>query len=114
MRVCSGFFVFLLAVALFGWGLHSKLSLYDAHREAQASVPIAKLLSEQERPSAHQSLRLHAPPMEMQAVVLVFIPAAIPPVPSQFGERQDERAATPVAFSFSGPSLLRPPPARAA
>ena len=41
-----------LAIAVFGWGLHSKLSLYQQHGQASAKESVAKLLSERERPAS--------------------------------------------------------------
>jgi hypothetical protein len=42
--------IFLLACAVFGWGLQYKISLYDQANGQSASIPHAKLLSERERP----------------------------------------------------------------
>jgi hypothetical protein len=49
--VLMGSFVALLAAAVFLWGVAYKVSLYPVHRKA-ATVPVAKLLSEKERPAA--------------------------------------------------------------
>jgi hypothetical protein len=45
----------LLGLAVFCWGLHSKLSLYQS-ASAQRGVPVAKILSEKERPTANAPL----------------------------------------------------------
>lgn len=42
--------IFLLACAVFGWGLQYKISLYCQADEQSVSIPHAKLLSERERP----------------------------------------------------------------
>ncbi|MDX6457102.1 MAG: hypothetical protein QOE55_799 [Acidobacteriaceae bacterium] len=101
-----GCYVFFLALCVFGWGLHSKLSLYESNTAAQASTPIAKLLSEQERAPDHQSQ--HA---QLKPVQLFVIYAAISPRPVEiYRPWRDVLHVKPVAFSFDGPSLLRPPP----
>jgi hypothetical protein len=95
-------------LSVFGWGLHSKLSLYECNTGSQASTPIAKLLSEQERAPDHQMRHVDAKPVQLHIVVLYV---ATPPRPAElFGVWHDELTVKPVAFSFDGPSLLRPPP----
>jgi hypothetical protein len=44
--------MFILAIAVFGWGLQYKLSLYDAPDSNSNSALHAKLLSEKERPAS--------------------------------------------------------------
>jgi hypothetical protein len=44
--------ILIVALAVFGWGLHYKLSLYDSPGDHSAAVPHAKLLSQKERPAA--------------------------------------------------------------
>ena len=61
----------ILAIAVFGWGLQYKLSLYQGKDSISHSAPVAKLLSQKERPAAVQ------PPgdrseMPTWPVVLVF------------------------------------------
>jgi len=111
-RSSMGCYVFLLALSVFGWGLHSKLSLYDSNTGTQASVPIAKLLSEQERPSDHQSQHADLKPVQLRALD-IFAAASPRPVGS-FRPWRDALPVKPVAFSFDGPSLLRPPPSSVA
>lgn len=110
-RMLSALFVFALAAAIFCWGLHSKLSLYDAPPEAQATLPLAKLLSEQERPSSEQvERRLNAAPTPHIIVQAVISDLLVQPDRVPRCEREQRSVPTPVAFSFSGPSQLRPPP----
>jgi len=52
MLVLMGSFVALLAAAVFLWGVEYKVSLYPVQRKAP-TVPVAKLLSEKERPAAN-------------------------------------------------------------
>lgn len=112
LKHCAmGCYVFLLALSVFGWGLHSKLSLYECNTGSQASTPIAKLLSERERVPYHQPRHVDAKPAEL----LVILYVAPPPRPAEFsGLWHDVLTVKPVAFSFDGPSLLRPPPDSAA
>lgn len=44
-------FILALAVAVFAWGLRSKLSLYREAVPTAAHAPVAKLLSNRERPA---------------------------------------------------------------
>jgi hypothetical protein len=105
-----GCYVFLLALSVFGWGLHSKLSLYASNTATQASTPAAKLLSEQERAPDHQAQ--HA---QLKPVQLLLGYAEISPRPVEtYRPWRDVLRVKPVAFSFDGPSLLRPPPSRVA
>ncbi len=57
------FAMLLLAIAVFGWGLHYKLTLYQQGAEVRVSEPAAKLLSERERPTENATndcSQLHA------------------------------------------------------
>jgi hypothetical protein len=112
--VCSGCFIFVLAFSVFGWGLHSKLSLYDMSHEARVAVPIAKLLSEQERPPSYQTqhVRAESNPVQLHVVAFYVAAAAIPLSSEQFWLERSVSWPKAVAFSFDGPSLLRPPPFR--
>lgn len=102
-----GCYVFLLALSVFGWGLHSKLSLYESNAGTQAATPIAKLLSEQERSPDHQTKQQ----AQLKPVQLLLVHAAISPRPVEiYRPWRDVLRVKPVAFSFDGPSLLRPPP----
>jgi hypothetical protein len=103
-----GCYVFLLALSIFGWGLHSKLSLYECNTSSQASTPIAKLLSEQERAPEHQTRHIDAKPVQLHIVVLYVTPPPRSVELSAFW--RDVPIVKPVAFAFDGPSLLRPPP----
>ena len=109
LKHCSmGCYVFLLALSVFGWGLHSKLSLYELNTASQASTPIAKLLSERERAPDRQTRHVDAKPVQLHIVVLYV--ASPPRQEDLFGVRRDVATVKPLAFSFDGPSLLRPPP----
>ena len=49
----AGLGILVLAIAVFGWGIKYKLSLYDAPGSFSTHVAQAKLLSQKERPVAH-------------------------------------------------------------
>jgi hypothetical protein len=107
-----GVSVLLLALAVIGWGLHSKLSLYHIRARDSETAPIAKLLSERERPvdaaqhcyADDADLLVPAPP-----VSILLMPS------SEDGIRAKQpREHAPLLPSrtviFKGPSLRRPPP----
>ena len=107
-----GVSILLLALAVFGWGLHSKLSLYHVRAGASEAVPIAKLLSERERPSdtaEHRDLN----PGDLHAVALALSVVLIPQPAKQIVVASPRRESLPVGshtLPVKGPSLRRPPP----
>jgi hypothetical protein len=110
-----GVSILLLALAVFGWGLHSKLSLYHVRAGASEAVPIAKLLSERERPSdtaEHSDLS----PGDLHAVALVSV--GVMPLPAkQIVVAAPRRESLPLpsrTLALKGPSLRRPPPSHLA
>jgi hypothetical protein len=107
--------ILLLALAVFGWGLHSKLSLYHIRARTSETAPIAKLLSERERPvdMAQHSDVNHADLHRMALVPLVLIPEP-PQDLRQIRPRRDAPPAASPTFALKGPALRRPPPSFAA
>ena len=115
-RFAIGVSILLLAFAVFGWGLHSKLSLYHARARASQTAPIAKLLSERERPTdtaQHSDVNhadLHRTALASAVILL--------PEPAQNLRPIRSRSETPPVVSHTlaikGPSLRRPPPSYAA
>jgi hypothetical protein len=107
-----GVSILLLALAVFGWGLHSKLSLYHVRAGASEAVPIAKLLSERERPSdtaEHCNLNLG----DLHAVAVALSVALIPQPAKQIVVAAPRRESLPLpslTLALKGPSLRRPPP----
>ena len=51
----------MLSLAVFGWGLQYKLSLYQAKNSIAHLTPEAKLLSQKERPATAQTLDARFP-----------------------------------------------------
>jgi hypothetical protein len=62
-----------LMIAVFGWGLQYKLSLYQRAANHSGSVSQAKLLSQKERPAASNSLD-PAGPLDFDRPILVSEP----------------------------------------
>lgn len=61
IRVVIG--VVFLALAVFGWGVKYKISLYDPPGSISTHMSHAKLLSQKERPVSPKSLDLVRPPL---------------------------------------------------
>jgi hypothetical protein len=107
-----GVSILLLALAVFGWGLHSKLSLYHIRTRTVETAPIAKLLSERERPAdtaQHRNLN-HA---NLHAAVLASTVVLLPEPPEDVRQIRPRRDAPPPSsrtLALKGPSLRRPPP----
>jgi hypothetical protein len=115
-RFAIGVSILLLALAVFGWGLHSKLSLYHIRARTSETAPIAKLLSERERPvdMAQHSDVNHA---DLHRVALASLILLIPEPPQDVRQIRPRRDAPPAAsptFALKGPALRRPPPSFAA
>ena len=111
-RSAIGVSILLLALAVFGWGLHSKLSLYHIRARTSETAPIAKLLSERERPSdtaEHCDLN----PGDLHAVALALSVALVPQPAKQIVVAAPRRESLPLpsrTLALKGPSLRRPPP----
>jgi hypothetical protein len=115
-RFAIGVSILLLALAVFGWGLHSKLSLYHIRARTSETAPIAKLLSERERPAdvAQHSDVNHA---DLHRVALAAVVVLMPEAPQDVRRIRPRRDAPPTASRTSalkGPALRRPPPSFAA
>ena len=115
-RFVIGVSIFLLALAVFGWGLHSKLSLYHVRARASETDPIAKLLSERERPAdTAQHSAVNDADLHVAALASVIV---LPPQPAENARPIRPRSEAPPlpsrALATKGPSLRRPPPAYAA
>jgi hypothetical protein len=107
-----GVSILLLALAVFGWGLHSKLSLYHIGARASATAPLAKLLSERERPAdtaKHCDLNqgdIHA---VARAASAMLIPRPVKQA-RVIQRRGDVPPLPPGTLARKGPALRRPPP----
>ncbi len=115
-RFAIGVSILLLALAVFGWGLHSKLSLYHIRARASETAPIAKLLSERERPmdTAQHSDVNHA---DLHRAALAAVVVLMPELSQDVLRIRPRRDAPPAAsrtLALKGPALRRPPPSFAA
>jgi hypothetical protein len=111
-RCAIGVSILLLAFAVFGWGLHSKLSLYHVRARASQNPPIAKLLSERERPmdTAQRCTVNHA---DLHAVTLASAVGLLQEPAMNVRPVRPRSEAPPLAscsLAIKGPSLRRPPP----
>jgi hypothetical protein len=111
-RFAIGVSILLLALAVFGWGLHSKLSLYHVRARASETAPIAKLLSERERPTdtAQYANVNHA---DLHRAALASAVVFLPQPPENTRPIRPRSEAPPVAsrtLAIKGPLLRRPPP----
>jgi len=110
--------VLALTIAVFGWGLQYKLSLYQHSANHSRSVSQAKLLSQKERPTASNSL-VSAGQLDLARPILVseptFLVAAVLfsafaavflwfRVDAVLGHSSHQRLAASIFFAF------RPPP----
>jgi hypothetical protein len=107
-----GVSVLLLALAVVGWGLHSKLSLYHIRARDSETTPIAKLLSERERP-ADASQHCYANDADLLVPPPPVSILLMPPAEDGIRAKQPRENAPPLpsrTVTFKGPSLRRPPP----
>jgi hypothetical protein len=65
----------MLSLAVFGWGLQYKLSLYQSKNSIAHLTPEAKLLSQKERPATAQALVARTPQVPVFAA-FVFVAVA--------------------------------------
>jgi hypothetical protein len=105
----ASIFVFVLALAVFGWGLHSKLSLYRVSAQTSAQAPVAKLLSQRERPT-NRLEQVAVAPADLHMVVFVASVLLTPRSIESKPLRRDRSAPPRQWIPLQGPSLLRPPP----
>jgi hypothetical protein len=111
--------IFLLACAVFGWGLQYKMSLYNQANGQSASIPHAKMLSERERPVSSLD-GASISPSSTQPQSLAFYPLFLIAT-LMLGLRlaadvwmRDSRAVDAIPQQRRAPSIFfsfRPPPA---
>jgi len=114
--------ILIVAFAVFGWGLHYKMSLYASPSSHSTAVPHAKLLSQKERPPASTeagSTRLESRrqpssifyPAVVLAAIVAGLPIAVPQRmltrPTVWNARQRQIATTNF-FSFRPPPVPNP------
>jgi hypothetical protein len=100
----------MLCMAIFGWGLQYKLSLYQGSKSISHLTPVAKLLSQKERPAAEQSVA-HSPARPWPAFLIVMIAFGLPRAAARYsrvGSLQGCRVTLPICLNAI---VCRPPPA---
>ncbi len=105
----ASLFVFLLAFAIFGWGTHSKLSLYHVDRQSRTSAPVAKLLSQRER-AAKASAEVAVQPTDLQTSLLAAHVILLPRFTASRRWHREQSPPLQRPSVLRGASLLRPPP----
>lgn len=104
-----------LSMAVFGWGLQYKLSLYQGKGSIAHSTPEAKLLSQKERPLVAQTT-LSTRPTQLPAfhlfpaLLMVALAALLQPAAAGYarvGSVEKPRALMPPCLQAI---FLRPPP----
>jgi hypothetical protein len=100
----------MLCMAVFGWGLQYKLSLYKGKDSVSHLAPVAKLLSQKERPAAGQAFaRLPARPL-WPVFLIVALAFGVAPAAARFlrsGSREEDPVPLPPPVRAL---FLRPPP----
>jgi hypothetical protein len=104
----------MLSLAVFGWGLQYKLSLYQSKNSINHLTPEAKLLSQKERPAATQGLVARSPEVPAFPFVAAFVLVAV----ASFLRRAAARYLRTGSMEKSRPSrppclqalYFRPPP----
>ena len=108
----------MLSMAVFGWGLQYKLSLYKGKTSITHLAPEAKLLSQKERPMASQAPIAHStePPSFPQTPALLSMTLFVALAPALFraaarlvrtGSTEGSRAPLPPCLDAL---FFRPPP----
>src|ERR1700733_6783295 len=77
----------MLSLAVFGWGLQYKLSLYQSKDSITHLAPVAKLLSQKERPAATQGLAALSPEVPAFPAFAAFVFVAVASVLRQAAMR---------------------------
>jgi hypothetical protein len=100
----------MLSMAVFGWGLQYKLSLYQSKDSISHSAPEAKLLSQKERPVAVQATvevqRIPAWPV----VLLVVFTLGLLQAAARYLHFATREAVWPPPQGFLRVLFVRPPP----
>jgi len=115
----TGMGILFLAIAVFGWGVKYKLSLYDAPGSFSTHIVQAKLLSQKERPVRNSVVDAHAAtPLPQSSLFYPVILAAafifrvgyVAPLRSTTIMADDSRRQCGASLSFFS---FRPPPVSA-
>jgi hypothetical protein len=101
----------MLSLAVFGWGLQYKLSLYQGQNSITHQAPVAKLLSQKERPATAQTLDARFPEVPIfTAFVLVAMASLLRLAATRYlrtGSLERSRPPRPPCLQAL---FFRPPP----
>ena len=104
----------MLSLAVFGWGLQYKLSLYQSKDSITHLAPVAKLLSQKERPVATQRLVARSPEVPafpfVAASILVAVASCLRRAVARYlrtGSMEKSRPSQPPCLQAV---FFRPPP----
>ena len=104
----------MLSLAVFGWGLQYKLSLYQGKNSITHLAPEAKLLSQKERPAATQGLGARFPEVPAFPAFAAFVLVAVASLLRQAAVRYVRTGSMERSRPPRPPCLqavfLRPPP----
>ncbi len=103
----SAVLMFMLGLAVFGWGLHYKLSLYSSSASLSVGQP-AKLLSQQERSTPDAQQLAQAEPVIVPVLFAALLFSTFPP--SSISRLVRTTAALPSHEIGMTKALLRRPP----
>jgi hypothetical protein len=99
----------MLCMAVFGWGLQYKLSLYKSKDSISHSAPEAKLLSQKERPVAVLASVHPQPVPAWPAILLVVLTLGLLQAARSFDSATREAAWPPLQGCLRA-LFIRPPP----
>jgi hypothetical protein len=101
----------MLSLAVFGWGLQYKLSLYQSKNSITHQAPEAKLLSQKERPATAQMLDARSPEVAALTVFAFVVMASLLCLAVtcflRTGSRENSRPPRPPCLQAL---FFRPPP----
>jgi hypothetical protein len=104
----------MLSLAVFGWGLQYKLSLYQAKTSIAHLTPEAKLLSQKERPATTRALGARTPEVPAFLAFAAFVFVAMASLLRQAAARYVRTGSTERSRPPRPPCLqalfFRPPP----
>jgi hypothetical protein len=118
LQIIAALGALFLALALFGWGLQYKLSLYEHSSNHPSSILHAKLLSQKERPASAAAVGLIAGNTQQPQLPAKFFPLLVVTILLGLSATQFSWMRSRVLVSYSGHQRLaasnyfafRPPP----
>lgn len=100
----------MLSMAVFGWGLQYKLSLYQGKNSISHQAPEAKLLSQKERPATDQVLSHPAHLPNFPIVLIVALVVGLSESAAQYLRAEIQKPYRSPLPSCLQAIFLRPPP----